>query len=116
MLVCLQNLALHAPAVAAVTSKYVQFSEEVAPHPIVTLKKNNILSLIQLHSDFIIDFTYKHNRHQNQMHMFLHWYHPCLNTLLCTKKFSFHTKIASKTVNINYELTLCSRCHFLNHH
>ena len=64
----------------------------------------------------IIHLTYKYSRHQKLMHMFLHWYHPCLNTLLCTKKFSFHTKIASKTVNINYELTLCSRCHFLNHH
>ena len=59
-------------------------------------KKNYILYWKQLHSDITIDFTYKYSRHQNQMHKFLHWYHPCLNTLLCMKKCSFHTKIALK--------------------
>ena len=43
ILFCLQIFILQAPAIAPVTSKYVQFSEDVAPHPTVTFEGKSIL-------------------------------------------------------------------------
>ena len=39
----LQIFATQGPLLAPVTSKYVQFSELVPPHPTVTVKSNNYI-------------------------------------------------------------------------
>lgn len=65
-------------------SKYVQFSLDVAPHPIETAMWRNLMSTSieqGMNPKVVVQHTYKRNRLRIHWRRIPNWCHPCWNTL-----------------------------------